>query len=382
MENPNGRQGGQRRQIRFADLFSGIGAMRLGFELACVDLGIAPRCLGFSEIDDPATATYLRHFEGTPALGDVKALAASRAAPDCDFVLAGFPCPPWSAAGKRRGFKDERGRLFYALARIIGQRRPRAFLLENVRGLLSHDHGRTLAAILDVLRRQLGYVVIHAILNSRDFGVPQNRPRIYIVGFRYGDSGFQFPEPTDPTKRLRDILETDPVHPRHYVTEHELERLRRHKARHQNKGNGFGYSVIDPVCEVAGTLMSSNWGREKNFIADDCLSPSAVLPGRKSPISPELIRRLTPLEWERLQGVPDGFTAGQADGHRYRQLGNAVTVPVIRAIARNLLEALTQPGNAVPFDLAQAMDKAAPCASLRPVLPPAEVLRESVPLGR
>jgi len=325
--------------ITFVDLFSGIGAMRLGFEQACADLGIATRCAGFSEIDGAATWTYLRNFSGTPALGDITTLVQRGVVPQCEFLLAGFPCQDVSSAGKRLGLDGERGRLFFALADIIGAVRPSAFLLENVKGLASLDGGKALKIILTTLTG-LGYAVRHAILNSRDFDVPHNRPRIYIVGFRNDDNEFQFPLPTDSTKRLKDVLELEAVSAFYYLTEHALERLRIHKARHQAKGNGFGYNIIAPDRQVAGTLMSSNWGQEKNLIVDSRLIDLPFLQGRKSPISSECVRKLTPLEWERLQGLPDGFTTGQADGHRYRQIGNAVTVPVISAIVRNMLEAM------------------------------------------
>jgi DNA (cytosine-5)-methyltransferase 1 len=324
--------------VSFLDLFSGIGAMRLGFESACTAMGRRPQCVGFSEIDGAAIGIYLRHFPDTPLLGDIRLMAAS-GAPACDVLLGGFPCQDASSAGKRIGLAGERGRLFFALADIIGAVRPSAFLLENVKGLVSLDGGKALQTILATLT-DLGYAVSYAILNSRNFGVPQNRPRIYIIGFRDGDNGFQFPLPTDSTIRLNDILERDAVPARHYLTEHALERLRLHKARHQAKGNGFGYTIIDSSQEVAGTLMSSNWGQEKNLIVDNRLIDRPSLKGRKSPISRECIRKLTPIEWERLQGLPDGFTEGQADGHRYRQLGNAITVPVIRAVSRSLLSAM------------------------------------------
>ncbi len=342
----NGKATGANRHavITFLDLFGGIGAMRLGFEEACRESGIEPLCVGFSEIDGPATNVYLRHFPGTPVLGDVKTLASAGRIPECDVILAGFPCPSYSSAGRRLGFADERGKLFFALARIIGKSKPKAFLCENVKGLASHNRGRTLAAILDILRNQLGFAVHHAILNSRDFGVPQNRPRVYIAGFRDGGGYFRFPHPTNSTKRLKDILEAQPVSARHYLSERRLECLRAHKARHEARGNGFGYSVIDPDNTVAGTLLSSNWGQEKNIISDGRLNELPAPHGRKSPVNHEHIRRLTAIEWERLQGLPDGFTEGQADGSRYKQLGNAVTVPVVRAISRNLLESLGQAG--------------------------------------
>ena len=331
-----------RSPISIIDLFSGIGAFRLGCEQAATDLGLATRCIGFSEIDRAAIGIYLRHFPDTPELGDVRALAALASLSLFDVLLAGFCCQPFSACGHLKGFADDRGQLFFSLARIIGRRRPRAFLLENVAGLKHRHGGKILAAILHILRDELGYSVHVAILNSRHFGLPQNRPRLFFVGFRDGDKGFEFPVPTDSTKRLKDILEEDSVDPCHYLTRRALERIRNHKARHLARGNGFGARFLDPERDVAGTLKSSHWGREDCFLVDRRIVEFPVPPNGKSPISSECIRRLTPIEWERLQGLPDGFTAGQADGPRYDQLGNAVSVPVIRAIARRMLETLAQ----------------------------------------
>ena len=320
------------RTITFGDFFSGIGAMRLGFEQACMDAGLTPECVGFSEIDLHATGTYLRHFPGTPVLGDIVALAASGNIPKCDVVLAGFPCQDASSAGKRLGLGGERGKLFFTLAEIIGVVRPSAFLLENVKGLASLDGGKALKTILATLRG-LGYDVDQAVLNSRNFGVPQNRPRIYIVGFLGNVADFAFPLPTDSSKSLKEILEESSVDGRYYVTERSLERIRKHKARHEARGNGFGARFLNAEHDVAGTIKSSNWGREDNFVVDHRLESSPIPAVGKSPRNREHVRRLTPLEWERLQGLPDRFTEGQADGHRYRQLGNAVTVPVIGAIS-------------------------------------------------
>ncbi len=325
--------------VTFLDLFAGIGAMRLGFERACKALGMESRCVGFSEIDPRAIDRYLRHFPDTKPLGDVRNLAAPGAASSCDVILGGFPCQDASMAGKRLGLEGERGRLFYALADVIAAVRPVAFLLENVRGLLSLDGGNAMRTVLTTLAG-LGYEVRPGEHNSRDFGVPQNRPRVYIVGFKAGGSGFRFPVPTDSTRRLKDVLETNPIAPRYFLTEKSLARIRAHKARHEDRGNGFGAKIIDAANDVAGTLTASGWGPEHNLVVDTRLKEFAVLPGRKSPLSRECVRKLTPMEWERLQGVPDGYTAGQADGHRYRQLGNAVTVDVIEAVARNMLEAV------------------------------------------
>lgn len=340
---------GDGRTITFLDLFSGIGAFRLGFERSCAAMGLTARCLGFSEIDGPATATYLRHFPDTRALGDIRTLAESGSAPACDVVLGGFPCQDASMAGGRQGLEGDRGWLFFDLVDTLAAARPTALLLENVRGLASLDGGRAMATVLDALRL-LGYSVRYAVLNSRDFGVPQNRPRVYIAGFLGGDDGFEFPAPTDPSKRLVDVLDGVPADPCYCLTKRAIERIRRHRERHAAKGNGFGAKLVDPARDVSGTLMASNWGRDREFIADG-----------------EGFRRLTPTEWERLQGLPHRFTAGQADGHRYRQIGNAVTVPVIEAVACNLLAALGKADEEAHDPKARTMSHAVRPPSARPV---------------
>jgi DNA (cytosine-5)-methyltransferase 1 len=331
-----------RPPLSLIDTFSGIGTFRLGYEQAATDLGLATRCVGFSEIDKAAIGVYLRHFPDTLDLGDVRTLAASASLPSFDVLLGGFLCQPFAACGLRKSFADDRGRLFFSLARIIGLRRPRAFLLENVAGLKHRHGGKVLDAILHVLRDELGYSVHVAILNSKDFGVAQSRPRLFFVGFRDGDRGFEFPLPTDSSKRLKDVLEANPVDPTYYIPEGALSSMRSHKARHKAMGHGFGYRIADPDCDIACALMLGGLGHERNLIIDRRISEFPLLPGKDSPISRECVRKLTPREWERLQGLPDEFTAKQADGARYDQLGNAVSVPVIRAIARRMLETLAQ----------------------------------------
>ena len=333
------------RKVRYLELFSGIGGLRLGFELACKDAGISAECVGAAEIDKHAVATYRRHWPDTPQFGDITALASSGDIPDFDVALAGFCCQAFSKAGLKLGFEDARGTLFFSLAAILKAKKPKAFLFENVEHLVHHDKGRTLKRILEILE-QLGYRVSWKVLNSRNFGVPQNRERIFLVGFREGGDAFQFPEPTDSSKTLTDILEASPVDPIYYLSERSLAGARDRKRRNEAAGKGFGYRILQPD-GVANTLVCGGSGLEGNLVVDDRIAEFPVLPRRATPLNREGIRHLTPLEFERLQGLPDGFTAGQADGRRYHQLANAVTVPVVQAISRNLLEALTGAGPAV-----------------------------------
>ena len=331
-------RGGNGREIRIVDGFAGIGGMRLGFEQACREAGYVPRCEGFIEIDAPAMKTDRRHFPDTPSLGDVAALATSGNSPDHDVLLAGFCCQSFSKAGLKLGFEDARGTLFFSLVSILEAKKPKAFLFENVDNLVHHDGGRTLTRILEILEG-LGYKTRFKVLNSRDFGVPQNRERIFLVGFREGGESFVFPSPTDSTKLLKDVLESSPVDPRYFLSEESLAGMRRRKAANEAAGKGFGFRILDPD-GVAHTLVCGGSGLEGNLVVDERISEFPVLPRRATPLNREGIRHLTPLEYERLQGFPFDWTAGQADGHRYHQLANAVTVPVVGAISRKLLDAL------------------------------------------
>jgi DNA (cytosine-5)-methyltransferase 1 len=328
--------------VTFMDLFAGIGAGRVGFEDACRRLDIEPVCVGFSEIDGHAAKTYLRHYPGTPALGDVRDLAGSGDVPACDVVIGGFPCQGNSRAGRRLGLKDPRSRLVFDMIEVARRANAKAFLGENVERLMSQSGGDDLRLILAAIR-DAGFEPRWSVMNSRDFGVAQNRPRVYVVAFRDAVD-FSFPPPTDSTKRLVDALEVQPVDVRHYLSEQYLAGIRAHRARHEAKGHGFGYRVLCPATDVAGTLVCGGMGRDGNLIIDTRIDRFPILPRRRTPISAECVRRLTPVEWERLQGMPPGWTAGQADSHRYRQLGNAMTVPVIEAISQRMLEALNGNG--------------------------------------
>ena len=187
----------------------------------------------------------------------------------------------------------------------------------------------------------LGYQVFHSVLNSKDFGVPQNRERVYIVAFRdsVDGSGFSFPAPTDSTKTLRDILEGDEVSVKYYLSTVYLETLRRHKERHKAKGHGFGYEIRS-LDGIAGAIVCGGMGRERNLIVDDRLSHFVPVTHIKGEVNRQGIRKLTPREWARLQGFPDTFKLILADTHLYKQFGNSVSVPVIKEVAVKIKEIL------------------------------------------
>ena len=324
------------------DLFAGIGGIRLGFDQA-FDNSI--ETVFVSEWDEFAQKTYKANFHDNLEIsGDITKID-EKDIPGFDICLAGFPCQAFSLAGQRKGFADDykgmsRGTLFFDVARICSEHKPKVIFCENVKGLTIHDKGRTFKIIVNTLR-EIGYTVFYKVLNSKDFGVPQNRERIYIVAFRndIAPGEFIFPASTDDTKRIKDILEEKPVSARYYLSDCYLETLKRHKARHEAKGNGFGYEVRS-LDDIAGAIVCGGMGRERNLIVDKRQTDLTPVTHIKGKINEEGIRKMTPREWARLQGFPDNYTLPLADVHLYKQLGNSVTVPVIKAIALKIREIL------------------------------------------
>ena len=273
-----------------------------------------------SEIDEKARETYIANFGDVPA-GDITKIDAN-AVPDHDVLVGGFPCQAFSIAGKRGGFNDTRGTLFFDAARILKAKRPKAFFLENVKGLMNHDCGKTIAVILNVLRNDLGYIVPEPqIVNAKDFGVPQNRERVFIVGFRSDlglkEGDFSYPKPTDAAKSIRDILEERPVSAKYYLSTTYLQCLERHKLKNQSKGNGFGYE-IKALDDIANAIVTGGMGRERNLIIDKRLENFIPVTRIKGEVNRNYIRRMTPREWARLQGFSDVFKIVLPDASAYK----------------------------------------------------------------
>ena len=325
------------------DLFAGIGGIRLGFDRA---FGTDIETVFVSEWDKAAQITYSENFPLPKKIwGDITLPETKQAIPSFDICLAGFPCQAFSLAGKRLGFNDDykgicRGTLFFDVAEICEKHKPKVIFCENVKGLKIHDKGRTFYIICQSLK-QLGYQVFAKVLNSKDFGVPQNRERIYIVAFRndIDASGFEFPQPTDQTKVIKDIIEQQPVSAKYYLSTRYLETLKAHKARHEAMGHGFGYEVRD-MNGVAGAIVCGGMGRERNLLVDHRQTDLKPVTHIKGEINKEGIRKMTPREWARLQGFPESFKLSLADVHLYKQLGNSVTVNVIESIAGKIKEVL------------------------------------------
>jgi len=311
--------------MKYLSLFSGIG----GFELG---IGNKAECIGFSEVDKYATSIYKKHFPHHEPLGDITKINAEQL-PDFDLLVGGFPCQAFSIAGKRKGFDDTRGTLFFEIARILRAKSPPLFLLENVKGLLSHDNGKTFSTIIATLD-ELGYDLQWQVLNSKNHGVPQNRERVFIVGHLRGTSRPQvFPIGGDDGQdiqadKVREIYEPFPE-------THRLSDAFRVRGTDgisaTLKGEGGGMCAKTGLYAMPLKFLDRN---QKELQGDysftlDSAQTGGILKDYK-------IRRLTPTECERLQGFPDGWTAGVSDTQRYKTLGNAVTVNVIRDIMKKL----------------------------------------------
>lgn len=312
----------------FIDLFAGIGGMHSAF----AELGA--KCVYTSEWDSYARRTYEANFPGYPIAGDITKVAP-REIPDHDILVAGFPCQPFSIAGvskkkslgRAHGFQDPtQGNLFFNVEAIIREKRPRAFLLENVKNLKSHDGGNTYRVIMHVLRKELGYFVPEPqIFDGRAF-VPQHRERIFIVGFR-DPHDFAFPELPKGRKTLASILEDDPVDPRYTLSTKLWEYLKGYAAKHRAKGNGFGFGLVGRE-DIARTLSARYYKDGSEILINQ--GP------RRNP------RRLTPKECAALMGFPKGFKIPVSDTRAYKQFGNSVVVPLVKHVGGAIVEALAR----------------------------------------
>lgn len=320
--------------FKFIDLFAGIG----GFRLALQNLG--GKCVFTSEWDKEAKRTYKANFGETP-FGDITKEKTKSYIPDgFDVLCAGFPCQAFSIAGKRGGFEDTRGTLFFDVAEIIKRKQPKAVFLENVKGLRNHNGGKTLETILNVLRNDLGYFVPEPqIINAKDFDVPQNRERVFIVGFHKstGVTEFSYPKPTGKKVKFADIKEKKVPATKYFLSTQYLQTLHNHKARHESKGNGFGFEII-PDTGIANAIVVGGMGRERNLVYDNRLKDFTPTTRIKGEVNREGIRKMTPREWARLQGFPDNYLIPVADASAYKQFGNSVSVPAVQATATKILE--------------------------------------------
>ena len=283
-----------------------------------------PTCIGYSEIDKYAVQIYQGHFPNHTNYGDITKIDADEL-PDFDFLCGGFPCQSFSIAGKRGGFSDTRGTLFFDIARILSSKKPARFLLENVKGLLSHDNGTTFKIIIATLD-ELGYDLQWQVLNSKDFGVPQNRERVFIIGHIRGTPRPEvFPFRESNGTHLEEITQGVSDAQRIYRTSGLGKTL---------KGLGGGLGAKTGLYAIPVLTPDRLEKRQNGRRFKENGEPSFTLTSQDKHgiFDGAKIRRLTPIECERLQGFPDNWTNGISDTQRYKVLGNAVSVPVIKSI--------------------------------------------------
>ena len=342
-------------KFRFIDLFAGIGGIRLPFQQ------LGGECVFSSEWDKFAQRTYAANYGEVPS-GDITQIVASDI-PDHDILMGGFPCQSFSQAGLKKGFEDTRGTMFFEIQRILGEKRPKVFLLENVKQLKGHDKGRTLQTILNILTgesdlplddvpmsddarealgKKLNYWVDYKVLRAADFGIPQNRERIFIVGFDRDYFGenidfnkiFKWPVPTNQPTKVGDILESqeilDALEDKYTISDKLWAGHLRRKAEHGIKGNGFGYSLFNRESSYTNTISARYYKDGSEVLIDQSHLG-------KNP------RKLTPRECARLQGFPDDFIVDAvSQGQIYKQFGNSVCVKVIQAVAKQIVTVLDQ----------------------------------------
>jgi len=313
----------QSKKIKFIDLFCGIGGFRLAFEKYKCE------CVFSSDIDKYACHTYELNFGINPQ-SDITKIDLSKI-PNFDILCAGFPCQPFSIAGKRLGFEDIRGTLFFDIARIIKAKQPKTFFLENVRGITNHDAGRTLSVILEILNK-LGYYVEWKVLNSKEYGVPQNRDRWYCVGFRkdiYDDMKVKFvwPKKKKIKINLSDILEKK-------VSGYKISDI----CKRNIKINKIKKNIKTEPITLAYEIRPSRCQFSTNGISP-CLTAKMGTGGNNIPVVISQSRFLTHNECLKIMGFPDNFIITK-DNHGYKQIGNSVVVPVVTSIAKEIVNCL------------------------------------------
>jgi len=316
------------RKLKFIDLFCGIGGFRLAFDR------VGAKCVFSCDWDKYSQATYEANFGEKPN-GDIYSIGIANI-PEHDILCAGFPCQPFSIAGvskklslgRKHGFEDEKqGNLFFQIANILDYHKPSAFVLENVKHLKNHDKGRTFKIIHRTLTEALGYQVYQKIIDAQNV-VPQHRERIYLIGFK-PSRWFEFPDFPDTGPKLESILETN-VNSKYTLTDHLWQYLRNYADKHKAAGNGFGYGLFTGA-DVARTLSA-------RYYKDG----SEILISQGKQRNP---RRLTPRECARLMGFPPDFKIPVSDTQAYKQFGNSVVVPIVSALAQEVIASLNRPAD-------------------------------------
>ncbi len=372
------------------DICAGIGGIRRGFELTGSFVNILS-----ADNDKYANLSYQHLYHEDSHLDITHDAFKKKVEGICfDVLLAGFPCQTFSAVGKREGFKDQtRGTIFFHLAEIIEKKRPKAFLLENVEGLISHKKGETFQIILETLISELGYKIIGVnqtigehltifdnqnstskyyfnkddlVLNSKNFGLPQNRPRVYLFGVNMRDyevknidiATFRLPKTNNKIiyKDLHEIIENE-VDDKYYLSQGYWDSLKKHKENQKVRGNGFGFAIVNKTNKkhpISNAILATGGsGKERNLIYQYKEGiGNKLVANKKTPLNNEYIRNMTPVEWAKLQGFMGyafvnkqgidefSFPKELSDAQRYKQMGNSVCIPVIEEIAKSAVEIL------------------------------------------
>ena len=307
--------------MKVVSFFSGLGGLDKGFEETGYDI------IWANDFDKYAVQTYQSNFSNEIVLGDINEIPLNEI-PDCDVLIGGFPCQPFSMMGQQKGFEDARGTLFFRIAEILDDKikrnaKPRVVVLENVRSLRTHDKGRTYKEIHRILHDELGYNVYCDILNSADYGVPQTRNRTYIVCFDNKNAKFKFPDKIELNKTLQDLLEHD-VDNKYFLSDRILPTILSNGTGGYKAKSEIDLKIARPLC---ATMAKMHRACQDNYVTQN---------GR--------VRRLTPRECARLQGFKDSFIIPVSDSQAYKQFGNAVTVNVSRAVANEVKNTLIELG--------------------------------------
>lgn len=315
------------KKIKIIDLFAGIGGTRIGCEQAGKILKVGVECVFTSEIDPACRDTYNNNFGITDINEDITKMSSldiKNNIPNHNLLIAGFPCQAFSHAGHKKGFKDARGTLFFDIIKILKIKKPDMFLLENVGHLKSHDGGNTLSTMLHLLKES-GYAVPDPeILNAKDYGLPQNRRRIFIVGFKKKTISFSYPPKLNIKTKVEDILEKGKMNKEYIISPRLWKSHQERKKRNLDRGWGFGYSVFSKDQPHTRTLSA-------RYYKDG----SEILISRGKDKEP---RKLTPNECANLQGFPINFKPHSSKVEAYKQFGNSVPIPVIKAVCAEMIK--------------------------------------------
>lgn len=318
-------------KLRTVSLFSGAGGLDYGF----IQQGF--NIIWANDFDADAVKSYKANISDHIVEGDVNDYLDE--IPEHDVLIGGFPCQPFSMMGEQKGFEDERGTLFFSIEKILKKHNTKIVVLENVKGLEKHDGGKTLEKMLDILQNKLNYSVFYKVLNTADFGIPQVRRRLFMVCFKKDffkeDVDFKFPEPIKLEVRVKDLLD-EKVDKKYFLSEKILKTIMASGTKNYSAKAEINLDIARPLC---ATMHKMHRASQDNYYTDD-KNRKLFTDSEERKISN--VRRLTPSECRKLQDFPEGWKQVVSDTQAYRQFGNAVSVNVSRAIAKQIIKTLTK----------------------------------------